>query len=235
MMTVRDVMTKAVVSVRPNTPLRDVAQLLLEGRISGLPVVDDSGAVVGVVSEADFLFKEQGPPTVEHPRLARLLGESRDTRTRRAKLGALNAGEAMTSPAITVSSSTRITDAAAIMSTRGVNRLPVVDDGRLVGIVSRADLVRAYVRSDEELTRSIQEDVLVRILWMDPAMFRLSVRDGVVSISGHVERRSTADMVERAVAMVPGILDVTADITWTVDDSRPEGDIVEAVFPLSLH
>ena len=235
MMTVRDVMTQAVVSVRPSTPLREVAQLLLRQRISGLPVVDETGAVLGVVSEADFLFKEQGPPTTEHPRLARLLGESRDTRSRRAKLGALNAGEAMTAPAITVSSSTRISDAAAIMSGRGVNRLPVVDDGHLVGIVSRADLVRAYVRSDEELTRSIQEDVLVRILWMDPAMFRLAVVDGVATISGHVERRSTADMVERAVAMVPGILDVHADVTWTIDDSRAGGDIVEAVFPLSLH
>ena len=235
MMTVRDVMTRSVVSVRRETPLREVAQLLLEGRISGLPVVDDAGAVLGVVSEADFLLKEQGPPTVEHPRLARLLGESRDERARKAKLGALNAGEAMTAPAITVPSTCRIVDAAALMTERGVNRLPVVDDGRLVGIVSRADLVRAYVRSDEELTKSIQEDVLVRILWMDPAMFRLSVRNGVASIGGHVERRSTAEMVERAVAMVPGILDVDADVTWTVDDSRPEGDVVDAVFPLSLH
>ncbi|HEX5147769.1 MAG TPA: CBS domain-containing protein, partial [Candidatus Limnocylindrales bacterium] len=133
MMTVRDVMTRSVLSVRPTTPLKDVAQLLLDRRISGVPVVDDEGAVLGVVSEADFLMKEQGPQAVGHRRLAWILGESADTRSRRSKLGAVNAGQAMTAPAITVSPACRIADAAAIMTSRRVNRLPVVDDGLLVG------------------------------------------------------------------------------------------------------
>ncbi|HEX5147975.1 MAG TPA: BON domain-containing protein, partial [Candidatus Limnocylindrales bacterium] len=100
---------------------------------------------------------------------------------------------------------------------------------------TRADLVRAYVRSDDELATTIRDEVLVRILWLDPAMFTIVVKDGVVSVSGHVERRSTAEMVERAIAMVPGILDVKAEILWGLDDSHLEPDVVDSVFPMGLH
>jgi CBS domain-containing protein len=119
------------------------------------------------------------------------------------------------------------------MTARGVNRLPVVDEGRLVGIVTRADLVRAYVRSDEELAGTIRDDVLLRILWLDPAQFTVRVVDGVASIGGRVERRSTAEMVERAVAMVPGIVDVEANLSWAMDDSRDEPASLDLVFPMS--
>jgi CBS domain-containing protein len=233
MMTVRDVMTRSVVSVRPGTPLKEVAQLLIDHRISGLPVVDDDGAVLGIVSEADFLVKEQGAEAVRHRPLARILGESRESRSQLAKIGALTAGEAMTAPAVTVSSGRRIAEAAAVMTARGLNRLPVVDDGRLVGIVTRADLVRAYVTSDDELARTIRDDVLRRIMWLDPALFTVIVTDGAASISGRVERRSTAEMIERAVSMVPGIMNVHADVTWAMDDSRVEPSALDALFPFS--
>lgn len=233
MMTVGDVMTRTVVSVRSWTPLKEVAQLLIERRISGVPVVDDDGTLLGVVSEGDFLMKEQGARAVHHRPLARIFGESRASQSTMAKVGALTAGEAMTAPALTITSGRHISEAAAVMTARGVNRLPVVDDGRLVGIVTRADLVRAYVRSDEELAVTIREDVLLRILWLDPAQFTVAVHDGVASISGRVERRSTAEMVERAVGMVPGIVDVEADLSWAVDDSRGGPTSLDLVFPMS--
>lgn len=232
MMTVGDVMTRSVVSVRPWTPLKEVAQLLIERRISGVPVVDDDGQLLGVVSEADFLVKEQGASAVRHRPLSRFFGESRASQTRLAKIGALTAGEAMTAPALTIAPGRHIAEAAAVMTARGVNRLPVVDDGRLVGIVTRADLVRAYVRSDDELAATIRDDVLLRILWLDPAGFTVRVHDGVASVSGRVERRSTAEMVERAVSMVPGIVDVEADLPWAVDDSRDEPASLDLVFPI---
>ncbi len=222
MTTVGDVMTRAVVSVRSSTPLMEVAQLLVERRISGLPVVDDHGRLLGVVSEGDFLMKEQGAGAVRHRPLARIFGELRAARSKLAKVGALTAGEAMTAPALTIGSGRHISEAAAVMTARGVNRLPVVDDGRLVGIVTRADLVRAYVRSDEELAVAIRDDVLLRILWLDPAQFTVAVHDGVASIGGRVERRSTAEMIERAVSMVPGIVDVEAALQWATDDSQAE-------------
>ena len=231
MMKVRDVMTHSVLSVRREAPLKEVALVLVDHRISGVPVVDVDGAVLGVVSEADLLMKEQGADAVRHRPLARFLGESRESRTQLAKLAAVTAGEAMTAPAVTIESGRRISEAAALMIARRVNRLPVVDDGRLVGIVTRADLVRAYVRSDDELARTIRDDVLLRILWLDPSMFTVVVTDGVASISGRVERRSTAEMVEQAVSMVPGIMDVHADVTWGLDDSRGELSLVDSVFP----
>jgi len=233
MMTVGDVMTRSVVSVKAWTPLKEVAQLLIERRISGVPVVDDDGVLLGVVSEGDFLMKEQGAQAIRHRPLARIFGESRESRAKLAKIGAVTAGEAMTAPAVTIASGRHIAEAAAVMTARGVNRLPVVDGDRLVGIVTRADLVRAYVRSDEELVATIRDDVLLRILWLDPAQFTVVVRDGVASIAGRVERRSTAEMIERAVGMVPGIVDVQADLTWGTDDSRDEPSSLDLVFPMS--
>ena len=231
MMTVRDVMTRPVVSVQRSTPLRDVAQMLVDHSISGVPVVDTDGAVLGVVSEGDFMIKAQGRDAVRHRRLARILGESGESRAQLAKLAAVNAAEAMSAPPVTIESSRPITEAAAVMTARGVNRLPVVDDGRLVGIVTRADLVRAYVRSDEELERAIREDVLLRILWLDPNLFTVTVTDGAASISGRVERRSTAEMIERAVSMVPGIVHVKTDVVWVLEDSQIQPPSRDPVFP----
>jgi CBS domain-containing protein len=233
MMTVREAMTASVVAVRAATPLKEVARLLVEHRISGLPVVDDDGMVLGVVSEADFLMKEQGAEAIPHRPLARIFGESQSSRSQQAKVDALTAGEAMTAPAVTIEPGRRIIEAAAIMTARGLNRLPVVEDGRLVGIVTRADLVRAYVSSDDELVRTIREEVLLRTLWLDPVPFDVQVADGVASIRGRVERRSTAEMIERAVTLVPGIVDVNAAIEWSLDDRQLEPVSIDAVFPFS--
>jgi CBS domain-containing protein len=230
-MTVRDVMTRSVVSVHPTTPIKEVAQLLIDNGISGVPVVDVTGAVLGVVSEADLLIKEQGADAIRHRPLARFRGESAESRAQLIKLGAVTAADAMTAPAITITPARSIHDAAAIMTNRKVNRLPVVDDGQLVGIVSRSDLVRAYVRSDDELAATIRQDVILRILWLDPTLFTVVVEDGLASISGHVERRSTAEMIERAVRMVPGIVDVHASLGWSTDDGRLEPVAYDPVFP----
>ena len=233
MMTVRHAMTRYVLTVPLIAPLREVARLLMDNRISGVPVVDVDGTVLGVVSEADLLIKEQGPGAIHHRPLARFLGESRKTRAQLVKLGAITAAEAMTSPAVTITSGRPIHEAAAIMTARRINRLPVVDNGRLVGIISRADLVRAYVRSDDELAETIRQDVILRILWLDPDQFTLVVKGGVASISGRVERRSTAEMIEQSVRMVPGIVDVHASVSWSMDDRKLEPAGVDGVFPFS--
>lgn len=234
MLTVGDVMAHPVFTVHPDMPLKDVARMLIDNAVSGVPVVDEKGAVLGVVSEADFLIKEQGPAEVHHRRLARLMGESHETRLQLDKLGARNAGEAMTSPAVTIGSARPIREAAAIMTSRGVNRLPVVDLGVLVGIVTRADLVRAYLRSDQELVEVIRHDVLLRILWLDPAAFEVSVVNGEATIAGRVERRSTAEIIEETVRMVPGIVAVHADLPWLLDDRDLKPAERDAVFPFGM-
>jgi len=234
MLTVKDVMAAPVVTVQRETPLKDVARLLIDHGVSGVPVVDATGTVVGVISEGDFLVKEQGPEAIHHRRLARLVGESPAAQAQLVKLTARTAGEAMTTPAITIAPSRAIRDAAALMTSRSVNRLPVVDGGRLVGIVTRADLLRAYLRSDEELETVVREDVLLRMLWLDPAAFELSVRNGEVTIHGFVERRSTAEIVEASVRMVPGIVAVHADLGWSIDDRDVRPAERDAVFPYGM-
>jgi len=233
MLTVRDAMTRSVVTVPLIAPLSEVARLLVDNRVSGVPVVDVDGTVLGVVSEADLLVKEQGPDAIRHRPLSRFLGDSKKARAQVTKLEAITAANAMTAPAITITSGRPIHEAAAIMTARRVNRLPVVDDGRLVGIVSRADLVRAYVRSDEELARTIREDVILRVLWLDPDQFTVVVEGGVASISGRVERRTTAEMIERSVRMVPGVVDVIASVSWSMDDTTLQPAGFDGVFPFS--
>ena len=235
MLTIRDVMSASVVTVKPETPLKEVARMLIDRRISGVPVVDEEGMVLGVISEADLLVKEQGAEAIRHRRLARLLGESTESRAQSVKLGAVTAAQAMTSPAVTIASGRPIPEAAAIMTSRHVNRLPVIDDGRLVGIVSRADLVRAYVRSDEQLAATIREDVILRILWLDPSHFTVTVKEGVAAVTGHVERRSTAEILVETVRTVPGIIDVRAAIRWSIDDSQLKPTANDPMFPYSPH
>jgi CBS domain-containing protein len=234
MIYVRDVMTRSVRSVRPDAPLRQVARLLIEERISGVPVVDEEGRVLGVVSEADFLIKERGPGAIRHRRLVRLLGEAEGSLAELAKLEATTAGEAMTSPAVTIEPGRQITEAARVMTARGINRLPVVEGSRLVGIVTRADLLHAYVREDGELERTIREDVLLKMLWLDPARFGVTVKDGIASIVGRVDRRSTSQMIDETVRLVPGLIDVRTDIAWATDDRRIEPAVADPFFPHSF-
>ncbi len=232
MKTVRDVMTRPVVSVPPDMSIKEVARLLVERRISGLPVVGEDGSVVGVVTEGDLLVKEHDLGSLQRRPLARIFGESRDMRSLRAKAGARTAGEAMTAPPITIRADAPIHEAASVMIERKVNRLPVVEDDKLVGIVARADVVRTLVRSDADLAHDIRREALWKALWIDPSTFEVQVDDGVATISGSVTRRSTAAIVERIVRSVPGIVDVVAHITWSVDDrdvapserARPEGN-----------
>ena len=124
MLTVRDVMTRPVKTVGPDTPLKEVARLLIDGGVSGTPVVDPWGEVLGVVSEADFLIKEQGAKAVHHRRFAPLFGETSETRTQLDKLAARTASEAMTAPAVTIAPSTSIQEAAATMTERRVSSGP---------------------------------------------------------------------------------------------------------------
>jgi len=218
-MKIEDVMSRDVVTVDPSTPLREVAALLAEKRISGLPVVSE-GRVVGVVSEADVLAKERGET---HERGGLLSFLVQDRATAELKLEARTAGEAMSAPAITIRPDRPLPEAAGVMIDEGVNRLPVVDEnGQLLGIVTRADLVKAFVRSDAELAEEIREDVLLKALWIPPEAVSVSVDEGVVTLTGHVENRATAEILPQFVQRVPGVVSVLAEVTWDAGNGRHE-------------
>jgi CBS domain-containing protein len=217
-MKVKDVMESKVTTVAPDTSLRDVAALLAERGISGVPVVENGGGVVGVVSEADILMKERTPETRRGGLLGRIL-EPPDPEAD-AKLVARTASEAMTSPAVTVESKESIPRAAALMVERGINRLPVVEGGALVGIVTRADLVRAFTRDDAAIAGEIRNDVILRQFWVDPETVTVNVENGEVTLRGELERRSIAELLASFVERVPGVISVDSHLSWREDD-RP--------------
>ncbi len=211
-MRVQDLMTVNVVSVRPDALLKDAAALLAEHRVSGLPVVDDDGRVLGVLSEADVLFKETGREEW-HGFVERLIAVSPSRLD--LKLAARTVAESMSAPAVTIGPGRPVTDAATRMIQEGIGRLPVVDDeGGLVGIVTRADLVRAFVRTDAEIEREIREDVLRRTLWLEPDRVQIEVAAGEVRLSGVVETRTDAELIPTFVQRVPGVVAVLSKLRW---------------------
>jgi CBS domain-containing protein len=210
-MRVEKIMTRDVVTVAAGTPLKEVAALLAANHISGVPVADPDGTVLGVVSEADILCKEQGfppnPGRVSGWLLRRMDGEL-------DKIGARRAADAMTAPALTVRPAQQVSEVARLMVGHRINRLPVVAAGRLVGIVSRADLVRAFNRPDAELEHEIREEVLFGVFVLSPDAFDVTVKDGVVRIEGTVRTAVDAESITRHVRGVPGVLDVTSELDW---------------------
>jgi CBS domain-containing protein len=214
-MNVRDLMTSEVLTVSPETRLKDVGAILAEHGISGLPVCDGEGRVLGVVSEGDILFKEQGPRE-RRGALAWLVDGSRYQDT--AKTSARTAGEAMTSPALTITPERPAAAAARIMLDHGVKRLPVVRDGVLVGIVTRADLVRAFTRTDETILAEIREDVLRRALWLEPDSVEVTVEYGEVDLAGEIEAKSDAEVLKKLVQRIPGVVAVHSNVLYRVDD-----------------
>ena len=208
-MRVRDVMTKDVATIAPDTELRDIAALLVQQRISGVPVVED-GRVVGVVSERDILFKERPTDGLHRGVLAWLMDEG----DLMLKVDARTARTAMTAPALTIGSTRSVADAAALMLDEGVSRLPVVDGTELVGIVTRHDLMRAFARSDEEIWQEIDSDPLIRSSWRRTGPYDVSVSHGEVTLTGRVGSKEQAQLIESFVDRVPGVVAITSRLHW---------------------
>lgn len=212
-----NVMTSDVVSVRESTPFKDIARLLAAHRISGLPVVDDDEKVVGVISESDLLLRQAEQHTgASH----RWLWRSRGARAAQAKAAALTAGELMSTPAVTVRADDSIARSARIMAARRIERLPVLDEeDRLVGIVTRRDLLQVFLRPDAAIREEVIQEVLVRSLWMAPQAIGIRVEDGVVTLEGRVERESEVQIAGRMTAQVDGVVAVNNRLTARFDDS----------------
>lgn len=218
--TVADVMTREVVVAHPRTPFKEIVRRMHEARVSALPVLDDEGRLVGIVSEADLILKED--PELDE---SGGLFEGRHRRVDRQKAAGLFAAELMTAPVVTIPPSASLGEAARLMHRKNVKRLPVVDEtGRLVGILARSDLLTVFLRPDAEIEREVREDVIRRTLWIDPDTVTVTVRDGVVRLEGQLERRSLIPVLERLVASVDGVVGVEHTLTYEVDDtvSAPE-------------
>ncbi|MDW5330412.1 CBS domain-containing protein [Plantactinospora sp. KLBMP9567] len=210
-------MTTEVVTVRSETPYRVIVDLLTERGISAVPVIDDFDRVQGVVSESDLLAKVEltGQP---EPKFF----VSRRHRVARSHAAASVAEQLMSTPAITVTCTTPLATAAKLLDEEHVKRLPVVDElGRLKGIVSRRDLLKMYLRPDADIRADVVEEVLRRVLTIEEGLIQVVVRDGVVTLDGGVDRRSTAQIAVRLAYGVPGVVQVTDRLVYTFDDTQP--------------
>jgi len=216
-MRIEDIMSRDVVTVRADVTLKEAARLLVSRRISGMPVVGDDGTVVGVLSEGDLLFKQLGERERHGGVLEWLV--HRGNGPDQAKLDARLVEEAMTAPAITIDAWWSVASAANRMLANGVNRLPVTRGDRLVGIVTRADIVRAFARSDADVEQDVREQLdLYRALWNGSTRIDANVADGAITLTGVLRLRSEAEVLPRVIAKVPGVVAVTSELTWDEDD-----------------
>lgn len=216
---VRNVMTRDVVFVGRDAGYKEIVELMLRHAVSAVPVIDAQGKVRGIVSELDLMQKVECTTTEEHPTII----ERRRRRATWAKACADTAAELMTSPAIVINQDATVAAAAVLMHRKNVKRLPVVDhNGDLVGIISRADVLRGYLRPDAEIRREIVEDVLRHTLWVQPYEVEVTVRQGRVALTGRVDRQSTAQIAIQLVRATPGVVDVVARLAY------PPANIVAA-------
>jgi len=216
-MRVIDLMTAEVITVRPATPLKEAARLMVRSRVSGLPVTDDDGHLVGIITEADFLHREvERERPRRHGLLDALMGGDGP-----ALADAETVGEAMTTKVVTIPTDASIAEAARVMAVRDVKRLPVVDrDGKVLGIISRADVVAAFTRPDEVIEDEIREDVIRRILFIDPDDVEVAVDDGVVSLGGLLPTRTEARLLEELTRRLDGVVSVDSRLDWRIDDTK---------------
>ena len=217
--TAREIMSSPVVTARPETPVRQLVELMLRSRISGLPVVDDDQRVLGVVTEADLLEKEDRPfpePPIltwsgRSLRLERMLGHYR-------KATGTVARDVMTEHLITAAEDTNVQELAHLMLRHQINRILILREGRLAGIVTRADVLKVFLRSDESILQTIRE-TLARELYIDPATLTLTCAGGVVTASGTVDRHSDWALVIKWIRSVDGVVALRADdLNYRVDD-----------------
>ncbi len=214
---VGDVMTTGVVSVDQDASFRRIVELLEGQEVSGLPVVDGSQRVVGLVSEADLLPKMEYAGVSAGPQLF----QSRRYRVARQKAAGDSVCELMSTPAVTVHPWSSLVEAARVMDRAGVKRLPVVDEfERLVGIVTRGDLLKVFLRSDEEIYADIRTE-FGQLPGLDPEMVRVAVADGVVTLAGDLPRRSLVTAALRLAERVDGVIDVVSRLTFQHDDVTP--------------
>ncbi|GAA3771633.1 CBS domain-containing protein [Streptomyces coacervatus] len=200
---VSDVMTRTVVALGRGATFKEIVKTMQQWKVSAMPVVEGEGRVVGVVSEADLLPKEEfrdGDPDryTQLRRLADLV-----------KAGAVTAEELMSAPAVTVQAHASLAQAARIMALQKVKRLPVVDDEDMLrGIVSRSDLLKVFLRKDEDIAREVRRDVVAHLFPAEAESIRVEVREGVVKLTGRITDTALVPIAARLVRAVEGVVDV---------------------------
>jgi CBS domain-containing protein len=209
--TVKDVMSTHVIAVKQSAPYKEMAAMLHDQRVSAFPVIDDDNKVIGVVSEADLLTKEAFECTV--PRTLESLRQRM-----RSQVNAVTAADLMTKPPVTIGPDEPVTHAARLMYNRRIKRLPVIsDDGTLIGIVSRCDVLSVYSRPDAEIQRQVSQDLILGTFLCDPGSFTVDVEDGVVTVEGRPETSQVGYDIIDAIRHLEGVVAVRDRLRYPLD------------------
>ncbi len=211
--TVADVMTVRVHVASPSTPFKMLVRLIEENRISAVPIVDAQGSPMGIVSESDLLLKENADPTSPLDLLRQ--------RSQRVKADGVVAADVMTSPVVTVGIDTPIAQAARVMRERNVRRLVVVDTRlRIAGIVSRSDLLKVFLRTDEDLRDEVMHKLLPAVVPTEASGIDVDVESNVITLTGRVDRRTDVEILYRLARDVDGVVNVVNRLSFRWDDVK---------------
>lgn len=215
--TVKDVMSTHVIAIRENASFKEIATRLRAQGVSAFPVIDREAKVIGVVSEADLLPKEALEGDV--PGVLHSLGHPEES-----KITATTAADLMTKPAVTIGPDEPVTHAARLMYSHRVKRLPVTgEDGTLIGIVTRSDVLSVYGRPDEEIHHEISKDLILGIFLCDPDRFTVTVKDGIVTIEGTPETAWVGRDIIDAARHVEGVVAVRDRLSYPSNPSSYHG------------
>lgn len=214
-MKLQELMTTDVITIGPEAPLKEAARRMIVAGVSGLPVTDDSGNLVGVITEADFVKEEANRRAKKRARLLRWL-EGDDPANEHQVVE-----DVMTREVLTLTADTDHADAARLMMKANIKRVPVVsDEGLLIGLVSRGDLLRAFARPDSEILDEIRARVVGKILWIDEKLVDVTCIDGNVVLSGRLETRSDAALLNELTRRLDGVVSVEDRLGWRLDNTK---------------
>jgi CBS domain-containing protein len=217
-------MNTPVITIGPNAPFQEIVSVMLAHAVGGLPVVDDNGRVLGIVTKADLLPNVEAPRTELIP-WRRPSWRAEQITDKHGVVGETTAGDLMTKDVITAGEETGTHQLGQLMLSHRINRLPIVKHGVLVGIVTRTDILKSFKRSDHAVLAAIQE-MIEHELWIDPQKLRVVCLNGAVTVSGEVERRSERDLAVRLIKTTDGVVGVDADRFEFLYDDLPLGRVV---------
>lgn len=217
-MRLKELMTTDIITVAPDAPLKEAARRMVEAGVSGLPVTDDSGTLMGVITEADFVANEANRRAPKRAGLLRQWLKEEDI-----PLHERVVRDVMTAEVTTLPPEADHAEAARTMQRKGIKRIPIVeDDERLLGIVSRSDILRAFTRPDAAILAEITDHVMREVLWIDPKLVGVTCNEGNVVLSGRLETRSDAQLLLELTRRLDGVASVQDQLTWSYDNTKLE-------------
>jgi CBS domain-containing protein len=216
-MKLRNLMTRDVITIGPDASLKEAARRMIEAGVSGLAVTESSGRLIGIVTEADFVTTEADRRRKRRAGLLRFIYKEVELPTQERLVR-----DVMSTDLIVLGPDADHAEAARLMEREGIKRIPVVEEGRLVGLVSRSDIIRVFARSDKDIISEIEGHVMGDVLWIDPGRVEITCHEGNVVLRGRLETKTDADLLASLTARVDGVISVANHLDFEIDNTKLE-------------